>query len=229
MNDEGPQRDVTVSDFFMGKHAVTQAQWKAVSGLPKVKIDLKPNPSNFTGDRFPVETLSWLDAMEFCDRLSVHTGLTYRLPTEAEWEYACRAGTTTPFHFGETITTDVVNFSGKPTDGKVSKGTYREKTIEVDSFDPNAFGLYNIHGNVWEWCLDPWHENYNDAPNDGRVWDASNDSNSQWRVIRGGSWHAPADDCRSANRSILEPTSHGGGIGLRVAFSNFMKGVSAGW
>jgi eukaryotic-like serine/threonine-protein kinase len=229
MDDEGLQRDVTISDFFMGKCVVTQAQWKAVSALPKVKIDLNPNPSKFTGDRLPVESVSWLDAMEFCERLSVHTGLTYRLPTEAQWEYACRAGTTTPFYFGETITTDVANFNGNSTYGKASKGVYREKTIEVDSFDPNAFGLYNMHGNVLEWCLDPWHENYNGAPNDDRVWDASNNSGSEFRTMRGGSWRRFPDNSRSANRSHLEPEQRDNSIGFRVALSNSIKGLSSGW
>ncbi len=196
---EFPQHDVKVSEFWMGRFAVTQAQWKAIALLPKVKIDLKSDPSNFKGEKLPVEQVSWNEAKEFCDRLSKKTGKIFDLPTEAQWEYACRAGTTTPFHFGETITTDMANFAGNYTTyAEASKGTYRQKTIEVGSFDPNAFGLYNMHGNVWEWCLDPWHENYEGAPKDDRVWDASNDSGS--KILRGGSWFVIPQYCRSAYR-----------------------------
>lgn len=109
---EVPQHKVQIQPFFMGKHAVTQAQWKVVSTLPKVKIDLKPDPSHFKGDDRPVEPFSWFEAVEFCDRLSQKTGRNYRLPSEAEWEYACRAGTETPFHFGVTLTTDLANYRG---------------------------------------------------------------------------------------------------------------------
>ncbi|NEQ71088.1 MAG: formylglycine-generating enzyme family protein, partial [Symploca sp. SIO2D2] len=109
-NDEGKQREVTVPRFFMGKYSVTQPQWKAVAALPKVDRDLKSDPSLFKGENMPVERVSWYDAVEFCARLSKKTGRTYRLPSEAEWEYACRAGTTTPFHFGETITCQLANY-----------------------------------------------------------------------------------------------------------------------
>ena len=213
---EFPQHDVKVSEFWMGGFAVTQAQWKAIALLPKVKIDLKSDPSNFKGEELPVEQVSWNEAKEFCDRLSKKTGKIFDLPTEAQWEYACRTGTTTPFHFGETITTDVANFDGNFTYRKASKGTYRGKTIEVGSFDPNAFGLYNMHGNVWEWCLDPWHENYDGAPKDDRVWDASNDSGAQYRLLRGGSWNYNPGYCRSANRYSIDPVNQSGSIGFRV-------------
>ena len=187
--------------------------------MDQVNIELNPDPSNFKGANLPVESVSWHQAKEFCDRLSrlsKKTGKTYDLPTEAQWEYACRAGTTTPFHFGETITTDVANFNGNYTYGKASKGTYREKTIAVDSFDPNAFGLYNMHGNVSEWCLDPWHSNYGDAPSDDRVWDTSNDSGSYFRLMRGGSWLNLPDNCRSADRRNRDPANQNNFIGFRV-------------
>ncbi|MEH2434535.1 MAG: SUMF1/EgtB/PvdO family nonheme iron enzyme [Nostoc sp.] len=140
---ESPQHQVKVSGFFMGKYAVTQAQYQAVMGN---------NPSNFKGEKRPVEQVSWDEAVEFCEKLSQKTGNTYRLPSEAEWEYACRAGTTTPFYFGETITTDLVNYDGNYPYGSAPKGEYREQTTDVGKFPPNSFGLYDMHGNVWEWC-----------------------------------------------------------------------------
>ncbi len=218
-DDEFPQHEVTVKEFWMGKFAVTQAQWKKIASLDQVNIELNSEPSNFKGANLPVERVSWYEAKEFCDRLSrlsEKTGKTYDLPTEAQWEYACRAGTTTPFHFGETITTDLANFNGGYTYGKASKGKYRATTIAVDSFDPNAFGLYNMHGNVWEWCLDPWHDNYEKAPSDDRVWDASNDSGSKLRLIRGGSWNYNPGNCRSANRDNYGPAFQNYSMGFRV-------------
>ena len=161
----------------MGKYPVTQAQWRLVAALPQVEIALNADPANFKGDNRPVEQVSWDEAVEFCQRLSVATGHQYRLPSEAEWEYACRAGTTTEFYFGETITTDLANYRGTDVkyEGKTylgsygagPKGIYREQTTDVGSFPPNAYGLYDIHGNVWEWCLDHWHDNFREAPTDG--------------------------------------------------------------
>ena len=198
VNVEGPQHQVKIPPFLMGKYPVTQAQWKAVAALPKVERNLKADPANFKGDNRPVEQVSWDDAIEFCQRLSKHTGRKYRLPSEAEWEYACRAGTTTPFHFGSTITPDLANYDGNYTYGAGPKGKYREQTTDVGSLPPNALGLYDMHGNVWEWCLDHWHDTYEGAPTDGSVWLSSNESNS--RLQRGGSWHHNPSDCRSASR-----------------------------
>jgi len=211
---EEPQHTVNIASFLIGQYAVTQAQWRAVAGLPKRQIDLKPDPSDFKGDNLPVETVNWCQAVEFCDRLSQFTGRTHRLPSEAEWEYACRAGTTTPFYFGETITTDLVNYNGNYTYGSGPKGIYREKTTVVGSFPPNAFGLYDMHGNLWEWCADPWHENYNSAPTDGSVWQSG--GNTQYRVIRGGSWFNFPRNCRSANRFGGVPDSRNWLYGFRV-------------
>ena len=217
-NDEGPQRDVNVPSFLMGKYSVTQAQWKAVAALPKVGRDLKADPARFKGANRPVEQVSWEDAVEFCQRLSTHTGRTYRLPSEAEWEYACRAGTTTPFHFGETITPEIANYAGSSTYGNGPKGVYRQETTEVGSFQvANAFGLYDMHGNVWEWCLDPWHESYAGAPSDGSAWDTDGDAPSH--VLRGGSWSFNPGYCRSANRNWGMPDSRGV-IGFRVVCSS---------
>ncbi|OAD22617.1 serine/threonine protein kinase, partial [Candidatus Thiomargarita nelsonii] len=161
-DDEGPQHQVTIAPFYMSKYPVTQAQWQAVMGN---------NPSEFKGENRPVEQVSWDDAVAFCQKLSEITGKDYRLPSEAQWEYACRAGTTTPFYFGETITTDLANYDGHFNYASEPEGTYREETTSVGIFPPNAFGLYDMHGNLWEWCADPWHHNYQGAPSDGSVWE----------------------------------------------------------
>ena len=212
-NSERPQHQVVVPSFSMGKYPVTQAQWKAIAVLPKVNRDLKADLSGFKGDNLPVEQVSWYDAVEFCARLSNHTGREYRLPSEAEWEYACRALTTTPFHFGETITTDLANYRGTDDQkfgwsgsyGRGPKGIYRERTTPVGSFDvANSFGLYDMHGNVWEWCLDDWHKNYEGAPTDGSAWFDENNNlyqKSGRAVLRGGSWFSNPKDCRSAYRN----------------------------
>ncbi len=213
-NDESPQHTVIIQPFYMGKFPVTQAQWQAVAALPKVKIDLNPDPSSFKGANRPVEKVSWDDTIEFCARLTKKTGKPYRLPSEAEWEYACRAGTTTPFHFGETITTDLANYNGNYTYGSGPKGEYREQTTEVGKFPPNAFGLYDMHGNIWEWCQDAWHDSYEGAPADGTAWMSENDNNS--RLLRGGSWNDNPRSCRSAVRNWLARVSWDYLVGFRV-------------
>jgi formylglycine-generating enzyme required for sulfatase activity len=210
---ESPQHTVTIQPFFIGKFPVTQAQWQAVASFSKVNIDLKSDPSNFQGANRPVEKVFWNDAVEFCARLSKATGREYRLPSEAEWEYACRAGTTTPFHFGETITTDLANYNGQYTYGSGSKGQYREQTTDVGSFPANAFGLHDMHGNVWEWSQDTWHENYNGAPTDGNAWV---DENQNKRILRGGSWFSFPRRCRSASRYYLNPAIDLNNFGFRV-------------
>jgi formylglycine-generating enzyme required for sulfatase activity len=194
---QSPQHQVTVPPFFMGKYPVTQQQWRVVAALPKDKIDLKSDPSYFKGDNLPVECVSWNDAQEFCARLSRMANKTYRLPTEAEWEYACRGGTTTPFYCGETISTDLANYNGNYTYGQGQKGQYREKTTEVGIFPANPFGLYDMCGNVWEWCEDGLHENYINAPIDGSAWTSPS---TEYMLLRGGSWAFKARFCRSAFR-----------------------------
>jgi formylglycine-generating enzyme required for sulfatase activity len=164
-----------------------------------------------------VDRVSWYDAREFCERLSERTGRVYRLPSEAEWEYACRARTTTPFYFGETITTDLANYVGEHIYRSEPKGIYRHETTEVGSFPPNAFGLYDMHGNVWEWCADAWHDNYVGAPADGSVWESR--SGSQ-RVLRGGCWHDPPGLCRSAARLKHVPHEGEDFFGFRVALAS---------
>ena len=219
---ERPQHQVTVPSFFMGKYPITQAQWRTLARMVHLQVNrhLDPDPSWFKGDNLPVERVSWYDAVEFCDRLSQYTGKQYRLPSEAEWEYACRAGTTTPFYFGETITTDLANYGRN----------YGQTTTDVGSFPPNAFGLYDMHGNVYEWCLDNWHDNYKGAPTDGSPWFDKNDNLSQKSgsaVLRGGSWFNNPDGCRSAcrNYGIAGRGSIGDYIGFRVvcAFGRTLK------
>ena len=193
----------------MGKFQITQEQWYSVANLPQIDRELKPEPSKFKPEdnqknNLPVEKVSWYDAEEFCKRLSKHTGKQYRLASEAEWEYACRAGTTTPFHFGETITSELANYDASHTFADESKGEYREKTTPLGQFPPNAFGLYDMHGNVYEWCCDTWHNNYEGAPKDGNIWIDKIENNDR-RVLRGGSWYNNPEDCRSANRSINNP------------------------
>jgi formylglycine-generating enzyme required for sulfatase activity len=185
---EEPQHAVNVPTFFIGKFEVTQEQYQQIMGR---------NPSNFKVPKRPVETVSWNDAVDFCKKLSQKTGREYRLPSEAEWEYACRAGTTTPFHFGETITTELANYNGNSTYASAPKGKNRQETTEVGSFSPNAFGLYDMHGNVWEWCQDTWHDSYKGAPSDGSAWI---DNDNQYQLLRGGSWRYYPVNCRSAYR-----------------------------
>ncbi|MDJ0902704.1 MAG: formylglycine-generating enzyme family protein [Xenococcus sp. MO_188.B8] len=210
---EKPQHEVTVQPFFMGKYPVTQGQWKAVASLPKVKRDLEADPSKFKGGNRPVEQVSWEDAEEFCQRLSKQTRREYRLPTEAEWEYACRAGTTTPFHFGETITDKLANYNASQTYASESQGELRQKTTAVGIFSPNVFGLYDMHGNVWEWCEDDFHENYGGAPIDGIAWLSGF---SSAKVMRGGSWSSYPLFCRSAIRYIPTRDDRSSRIGFRV-------------
>ncbi|NEP24834.1 formylglycine-generating enzyme family protein [Moorena sp. SIO3I6] len=195
---ERPQHQVSVQPFFLGKYQVTQAQWREVAKLPKIERDLKPDPSRFKGKNRPVEQVDWFDAVEFCVRLSEYTGTKYRLPSEAEWEYACRAGTTTPFHYGQTITSQLANYNASHTYAEEAKGVHRRETTEVGRFPPNGFGLYDMHGNVWEWCADPSNHNYEGAPIDGSIW--NNYDNHNYYILRGGSWDDVPRDCRSAFR-----------------------------
>ncbi|WP_017302024.1 SUMF1/EgtB/PvdO family nonheme iron enzyme [Nodosilinea nodulosa] len=213
---EGPQHLVKVRPFYMGKYAITQEQWFTVAHLPKVKLDLNPDPSHFKGVNRPVEQVSWHEATEFCDRLSRKTGRQYRLPSEAEWEYACRAGTTTPFYVGETITADLANYDGNCTYGAGFKGKYREQTTDVGSFAPNGFGLYDMHGNVEEWCQDHRHGSYQGAPADGSAWIDQDTVEDVEHCVRGGSWFGEPVVCRSAHRSSDDPHESASFIGIRV-------------
>lgn len=221
---EGPQHQVTVSPFFMGRHPITQAQWQFVASLPQVARELNIEPSRFKGSDRPVEQVSWYDAVEFCERLSQHIGREYRLPTEAEWEYACRAGTATPFHFGETITTKLANYNGTITYRGGPKGEYRQQTTPIRHFRQmedlifaNAFGLCDMHGNVYEWCQDNWHVNYEGAPIDGSAWLDKDRCHAY--VLRGGSWIYYPTHCRSAYRDSAGPDLAVSPFGFRVVHS----------
>jgi formylglycine-generating enzyme required for sulfatase activity len=198
----------------MGRYPITQAQWRAVAGLPQVERELDPDPSNFKGDRRPVEQVNWFEAMEFCARLSAHTQRPYTLPSEAQWEYACRSGTTSPFYFGRTLTTDLANYDGNYTYGPGAKGQYREQTTPVGQFGVNPWGLADMHGNVLEWCEDHWHPSYEGAPSDGSAW-ITDDAN-QLRLVRGGSWSYDLVNCRSALRLRFNPDSRNDNLGFRV-------------
>ena len=201
-DDETLHRVTLTKAFYMGTTEVTQGQWKALMGT---------NPSFSTGDALPVETVTWEQAVEFCRKLSEKEGTQYRLPTEAEWEYACRAGTTTPFHTGETISTDQANYDGNYTYAGGRKGVFRETTTDVGSFAPNAWGLHDMHGNVWEWCAD-WYGEY---PK-GEASDPTSPAQGEKRVVRGGCWINFPAVCRSANRGKTVPVSWNFHFGFRV-------------
>ena len=212
---EFPRHRVTLAPFFLSKYPITQSQWAAVATWPKVQRDLDPFPAHFSGGDRPVESVSWLEAMEFCDRLSQRTGRRYSLPSEAQWEYACRAGTQTPFHTGDTITSQMADYVGTYTYRAEAAGDYRQATIPVGHFAPNAFGLHDMHGNVWEWCADRWHANYRGAPTQGQPWVGS--SRSAQRAIRGGGWLDAPAKIRAASRSGYLETSLNRTIGFRVS------------
>ncbi len=185
--EQSPQ-SIQIKPFYMAKFLLTQVQWQAiVAKCDRVDKNLNEDPSHFKGDNSPVETVSWHDATEFCRRLSQKTGSLYRLPTEAEWEYACQAGGSSPFHFGDTISSDLANYNANYTYAEENAGKYRARTVEVGTFPPNGFGLYDMHGQVWEWCADSWREDYHQNAN----------SNNDRSPLRGGAWNYRPNYCRS--------------------------------
>jgi formylglycine-generating enzyme required for sulfatase activity len=204
--DEEPTHLVTIKSFRMGKFLITQAQWKAVMA--------KLPPCRFKGENLPVERVSWKAAHEFCQRLSQKMGSNYHLPSETQWEYACRAGTNTPFSFGETLTTEVANFNGEHTFRHEPPGIYFHSTSEGGEFPPNSFGLYDMHGNLWEWCADNWLDDYSSSPRDGNAYEKHD---NPFRVARGGSWHEPPELCRSAARLRVSQSDADEFVGFRVA------------
>jgi formylglycine-generating enzyme required for sulfatase activity len=207
---EHPQHKVRITKpFYMGKHEVTQEQWERVMGN---------NPCHFKGAKNPVEQISWNDTQEFIKKLNARVGEkgAFGLPTEAEWEYACRAGTVTPFHTGDTISTAQANYNGNHTYGDGRKGEYRKKTIAVGSFAANAFGLYDMHGNVWEWCQD-WYGKYDAGAKDDPTGPATGDG----RVLRGGSWYYYPRLCRSAGRAWIYPALRLLNYGFRLLCRDF--------
>ena len=203
---ERPQHRVKLPQFLMGATLVTQAQWRVVAGYDVENIALKPEPSGFKGDDLPVEQVRWEEATEFCQRLSKRTGKLFQLPSEAQWEYACRAGTETVCHFGPQITHELANYAKEI-----------GQTTAVKQYLPNRWGLYDMHGNVWEWCQDHWHNNYKGAPTDGSAWIEG--GNSAERVLRGGSWDDVPRPCCSAFRFDLTPDDANDDVGFRVSCS----------
>ncbi len=205
---EGPQRRVNVGAFLLGKFEVTQGQWKKVMGN---------NPSIHAqcGDDCPVDNISWDNAHEYIKKLTEVSGKSYRLPTEAEWEYASRGGSTTPFYTGTTITTEQANFDGTFSHKGGAKGAWRQASIPVGSFPANPWGLHDMLGNVSEWTQDVWHENYDGAPMDGSSWSAGGDQLR--RVVRGGSWYSYGRSLRSATRIAYTRGNRLHSLGLRVA------------
>ncbi|MGB7087809.1 MAG: SUMF1/EgtB/PvdO family nonheme iron enzyme [Phormidesmis sp.] len=192
--DEWPQREVTLPSFWMGKYVITRSQWQVVSSIRREEPSPAAEIARLQAPNRPIENVFWTDAVEFCQWLSQHTGRPYQLPSSAQWEYACRAGTTTPFYFGETITPELVNYNGNYAYGQGPRSYYRQQTTDVGSFPPNLFGLYDMHGNVWEWCLDGWHNLHNTLAAGGSAWRLS----SQKKFLRGGSWSYLPTNCRSA-------------------------------
>lgn len=206
---EQPQHPVNIPEFYLGQALVTQAQWAAI--FPDKS--LRDNRHS----QLPVDSINWLDAIDFCDRLTQKTGRTYRLPSESEWEYACRAETTTPFAYGDTIAPTVVNHDGEHPYAQAAQGEFRQKCTPVATFLPNLFGLYDMHGNLWEWCLDEWFDHYHDAPiNGGAMGDIEARDGQQLRVVRGGSWFSHACICRSASRTNLLASFRHKYYGMRV-------------
>jgi formylglycine-generating enzyme required for sulfatase activity len=221
LSTERPQHKVTIPAFEMGKYTVTFEEYDAFCAAAGARVP--EDRENWGRVRRPVINVTWHDAHEYCDWLYAWTGERFRLPSEAEWEYACRAGTTTPFNFDEPISIDKVNYDGNYTYGRSQKGKFREHTVPVDdpSFQPNAWGLFHMHGNVWEWCQDAWNWNYNptndpetEIPIDGSPW-LTGDTSS--RVYRGGSWGSGPGVVRSALRGGDPSAVRVIDLGFRVA------------
>ena len=218
-DNEGPLHLVELEGFWMGQTPITQAQWRQVMGT---------NPSKFQGDRAdqdqrPVKHVSWEEAMAFCAKLGERSGRHYGLPSEAQWEYACRAGTTTSFHCGATLISALANFNTAIPYGAAAEGDARGQTSAVDQFPANRWGLLDLHGNVWEWCLDDWHSSYQGAPEDGRAWldrqgmrRHEREGRGNDKILRGGSWLNGPRVCRSAYRFLYHPEYRARTIGFRV-------------
>jgi uncharacterized protein (TIGR02996 family) len=204
-DDEAQHRVTLARGFWMAVTPVTQVQWQSVMGS---------SPSHFQGEELPVEQVSWESCQDFCRKLGTHEEKSFRLPTEAEWEYACRAGTTTPYFFGETLSEELANYNGSFQSSQETAGLYRRWTTAVGSLPPNAWGLCDMHGNVCEWCQDCYAKDPRKAPSD-----AEGGKGGVARVLRGGSWNNIAKSCRAAFRPARHPAYRYRSIGFRVAFS----------
>jgi len=239
---EGPVHEVTLAEYLIGQTPITQAQWRAVARWAPQQgerwgLELNPEPSRFqreearllagetNTDERPVEGVSWLEAMEFCSRLSQRTKRNYTLPSEAQWEYACRAGTSTAYCFGDSISTQLAKFKGTYASRLNSltipdqQPILSEQTTPVGIFPANAWGLYDMHGNVWEWCVDLVSSSYDEAPFDGSAIVANQTQEDQRKIFRGGSWYLPSRFCRSATRRYYKQDTNNGpynDVGFRV-------------
>lgn len=203
-SDEGQHHVKLTKAFYIGKFEVTQLQYRTL---------MNDNPSKFGGDKLPVENVSWYEAQRFLKKLSDKTGMKFRLPSEAEWEYACRAGTKTAFNTGTTIDSDIANYDATKPYANGIIGVYLKRTAEVGSYAPNAFGLYDMHGNVWEWCNDIYDEDYyKKSP----LLDPKGPAEGKPKVIRGGAWDTYAYKCRSAYRNHRWPKADESIVGFRV-------------
>jgi formylglycine-generating enzyme required for sulfatase activity len=232
-DNEKPVHTVTITGFYMGKYEVTQKEWYDVMGTTVRQQRDKADKSwsiYGEGDNYPMYYVRWLEAVEYCNKRSQKEGLTpaytisgtnvtwnrnangYRLPTEAEWEYACRAGTVSPFSTGNNITTNQANYNGNNPYNNNAKGEYRQKTTPIGSFQANPWGLYDMHGNVWEWCWD-WYGSYSSTAQT----DPAGASSGSSRVRRGGGWLGSAGSVRSANRGYYDPDDRNDDIGFRLA------------
>jgi formylglycine-generating enzyme required for sulfatase activity len=218
-NAEIPQHTVNIKPFAMSIHPITQAQWRLGASLSEVEVSLDPDPSNFRGDNLPVERVSWIEATEFCKRLALHTGLYYHLPSESQWEYACRSGSTTRFYVGDIMSSDLANFRDSPNFSSRPTAPFQNRTTEVGSYPPNDFGLYDMHGNVMEWCFDAWSSDYQDTPRDGSPF--RNNQGNSFKVVRGGSAFSLGRQCASAYRTFDNQTVKVLDIGFRVAIGGF--------
>lgn len=208
---EGPQHFVRLpSPLAVGKYPVTFAEWDQYCDL--TASPYRPPDAGFGRADRPVINVSWDDALGYCDWLSATSGQRYRLLTEAEWEFCCRAGTTTRFAFGNQLSTEEANFNGSAHPVPGSANTFRARTTPVGLFQPNGFGLFDMHGNVCEWVRDPWHDDYQGAPEDGRAWLGP----GARRVLRGGSWYDYPQHVRSARRAWATQSERAPNIGLRV-------------
>jgi uncharacterized protein (TIGR02996 family) len=205
--DETRHRVRLTRGLWFGVHAVTQAQWRPV---------MDTTPSHFQGEDFPVDLVAWGDCQAFCAALRERDGRRYALPTEAEWEYACRAGTTTPFHFGTALNGLQANCDGTNPYGSVVQGPNLEEPAVVGSYPANAFGLHDMHGNVWEWCQD-WFAPYASPP-EGVEDPVHLQESPDGRCGRGGSWYSPAWSCRSGHRGRFDPRYGGFNLGFRICF-----------
>ena len=214
-DDEGPVHQVNIArPFAAGVREVTFAEWDACVADGGC-YGYSPGDEGWGRGKRPVINVIWEEARGYVRWLSAETGKEYRLLSESEWEYAARAGTTTPFHYGSTISTGQANYNGNYTYGSGAKGEYRGRTVPVGSFPANQFGLHDVHGNVWEWTQDCWNHNYQGAPTDGSAWESGDCSR---RVLRGGSWNLDPRDLRSADRDRFATGVRSIGVGgFRVA------------